>query len=283
MNLAHGPNRRALSLAVTGLLAVAAGFVGQGSLNVGRPTPSTVSAIVTDVVGGAGSRRPVRVVVSIAVTNSGGTAVRIFGPDRAGAGTDILAITPSPLRVGPGRVGRIDADVNLGCDLSTPLHLADLQLQLTDGTRISQEISGSGRVLEACSRADPAVRPLAATIAAASGGAPTGDRRLTVRFSSPTGRRLDLLAIRAGGADLQMSPTSLTVAGNSPVAVRLTAPPACPKQWQVGGLPSALMVDLRPSPAAEPDPGLDPEATVRLLLGPALTSWLLSRSCPDPQ
>jgi hypothetical protein len=80
-----------------------------------------------------------------------------------------------------------------------------------------------------------------------------------------------------------MSPTTVALAGKSSVVVRLTAPTACPWQWQVTGIPSAVTVDLRSDPATDLRASADSGATVRLRLGSGLTSWLLSRSCPVPR
>jgi hypothetical protein len=278
INLAPGNNRRALSFVLIGLLSLTVGYIGQGFWDVGRPTPAAASAIVTDVVGGAGSRKSVRILVSLAITNTGTAPVQVFKPESRGDGTEILALTPSDLRVDPDRIGRVDADVTLDCDRPEPLQLADLQLQLTDGARRPLQINGAGMVLEACSRASTAVRPLAATTSVKSSA---DDGRLAVRLSSPTGRAIDVLAVRAGGVDLAMSPTTVTLAGKSSVVVRLTAPTACPTQWRVTGIPSAVTVDLRSDPATDLRASADSGATVRLRLGSGLTSWLLDRSCPE--
>jgi hypothetical protein len=277
-------HRRGLEIGLLGLLALIVGFVGQGSWGVGVATPTSVGAIVTDVIGGAGSRDPVRVKISLAVTNLGLDPVRVLQPDSTGSGTGsgtgtrLLGLTPADLLVDPGAIGRIEADVTLDCRLPEPLQLPDLQLELHDGTRRGLPVSAGEMPLEACSRAAAAVRPLAAAI----DSPPSGDQ-LAVRLSSPTGRRTDVRAIRAGGAVLAMSAPTVTVAGKEPTVVRLTAPRTCPPQWQLAGVPSALTADLTtPSgPASTPEPGAPNPAgaTVRLNLGPALTSWLLATSC----
>ena len=130
-------------------------------------------------------------------------------------------------------------------------------------------------LLKACSSAAPELRPLTATMTAASKG-----DRATVQLASPTGRRTDVLAIRVGGVALQMSPTRPTIAGKAPTAVQLTAPTTCPRQWQVVGLPNVLAIDLTQAPGGggPPSPTVD-SITTRLPLGLALTSWLLAASC----
>lgn len=293
MKLAPGVDRRLLGLGLVGLLTFTVGFVGQGSWGVGAATPSSVGAVVTDVVGGVGSRKPVRVKISMAVTNSGPESVRVVGPDSNGTGVRMLALSPADLIIEPRAIGWIDADVTLDCERPEPLQLPDLRLELPDGVRRAFRIGGSGMLLEACSRAAPAVRPLIATIPTAPATTPspsgTSEDRLTVLLSSPTGRRSDVRAIRAGGAVLPMSPTTVTVAGPTPVAVHLTAPRPCPVQWQITGIPSALTIDLAPAPKPPEKPssatqlGSSSEfgATLRLRLGPALTSWLLATSCPE--
>jgi hypothetical protein len=131
-------------------------------------------------------------------------------------------------------------------------------------------------LLEACSSTVPALRPLSATLAAPVS---KGDRA-TVRLASPTGRRVDVLAIRVGGVALQMSPARPSVVGKATTAVQLTAPTTCPMQWQVAGFPSALTIDLTREPVGGGPPSPTAESsTARLPLGLALTSWLAATSC----
>jgi hypothetical protein len=287
-------DRRLIGVTLVGLLALTLGYLGQGSWGVGAATSSAVGAIVTDVVGGAGSRKPVRVTVSMAVTNVGTEQVRVLSPDSTGDGTAVLALSPSELLVEPGMIGRIDADVTLDCHLPEQLlRLPDLRLQLRDGTRRELPVSGSGKLLEACSRAIPEVRPLVATLpnptpTPTANPTPTAttradDDRFTVRLNSPTGRRIDIREIRAGGVVLKTSPAALTIVGQAQVVVQLTAPKPCPQQWQVAGIPNTLTVDLLPDPAQAPN--ADPKfgATIQLRLGAALASWLLATSCPASQ
>lgn len=274
MNLARTVDRRVIGLGLVGLLTLTVGYVGQGSWEVGASIPSSANAMVTDVVGGAGSRKPVRVKVSLAVTNGGTEQIRVVEAASNGNGTAVLGLSPSNLLVEPGVFGRIDADVTLDCDRSEPLRLPDLQLELRDGTRQGLQIGGSGMLLEACSRAEPGVRPLTASILPPT--STTDNVRLAVRLSSPSGRRINVLAIRAGGAVLQMPSTPMKVVGKIPVVVLLAAPKTCPIQWQVAGIPSALTADVVSS---SDTPGAESSATVRLRLGPALTSWLLATAC----
>lgn len=273
------PHRQALGIGLVGLLTLTVGYVGQGSWGVGVAVPTAVGATVTDVIGGASSQKPVRVTISLAVTNVGLEPVRVLLPDSNGTGTRVLGLAPADLLVDPGEIGRIDADATLDCRLPEPLRLPELQLELGDGTRRELQVGGSGMLLEACSRAAPAVRPLAATIVPPSPGG-----QLTVQLSSPTGRRTDVRAFRAGGAVLTMSTTRATVAGKVRTIVRLSAPKTCPVQWQLAGAPSALTADLTTPEDQAPGGNVSARtpsgATVRLLLGPALASWLLATSCP---
>ena len=96
--------------------------------------------------------------------------------------------------------------------------------------------------------------------------------QLTIRLSSPTGRPAQVSAIRAGGVRLITTPAAVSVTGASPTRVRLTAPRSCPKQWQVTGVPSVLMLDLAASASGS-------TTTLQLRPGPALASWLLATSC----
>ena len=217
LNLARGVDLRLIALGLVALLTFGVGFFGQGSWEVGAATPTAVSAIVTDVVGGAGSRKPVRVKISLAVTNSGAEPVRVLGPDSNGNGARLFGLSPSQLIIDPDVIGRIDADVGLDCDRPEPLLLPDLRLELPDGVRRGFPIGGSDLLLEACSRAAPAVRPLVATVptpapspSPTAPAARTGDRQFTVLLRSPTGRRSDVRAVRAGGVDLPMSPATTT-------------------------------------------------------------------------
>jgi hypothetical protein len=269
MTTAAGISRPTSGLVLFGLLAFVVGFVGQGSWGIGaRAAPSAVTAVVTDVTGGAGNQRPVRVQIALAVTNHGQDEVRVHAPLTAGSATRVLALTPSALLVKPGETGQIDADVVLDCDVIQPLRLPDLELEQVDGRSRPIEISGSGPILEACARAVAEVRPLAVTVSPKQ----TDGRHWSVVLSAPTGRRLDITAIRAGGVPLLTPASPVTVSGPDQVAVRLTAPPTCPVQWLVAGMPSALAVDLVP--------GTDAGATLRVRVGPALTRWLLDTVCP---
>jgi hypothetical protein len=77
--------------------------------------------------------------------------------------------------------------------------------------------------------------------------------------------------------------TPVTIAGKVSAVVKLTAPKTCPMQWQLAGIPSALTVDVNQEPPL--GSGLnagsvaESGATLRLRLGPDLTSWLLDTSC----
>jgi len=301
MDPARGVNRHVIGFGLVGLIAFGIGYLGQGSWGVGATNPSAASAIVTDVVGGAGSRKPVQVKVSLGVTNSGTEQIRVVGPDGNGNGTAVITLSPPRLRIRPGAIGRIDAEVSLDCDLPEPLRMPGLRLELRDGAVREIPVGGSGMLLEACSRAQPAVRPLAATMLAPAVPSDqptpttstppaqtttttTDDGRLAVRLSSPTGRRTRVLAVRAGGVDLRMTP--VTVAGKAAVVVQLSAPLTCPVQWQITGIPSSLNLDVVPDPVPKagqaPSSTTDSRATLRLRLGPALTTWLLATSCTEP-
>jgi hypothetical protein len=285
LSLVQRVSRRTLALGLLALLSLIVGYVGQGSWGVGVATPSAVGAIVTDVVGGAGSRKPVRATVSLAVTNVGTDQIRVLGPASNGSGTNVLTLTPPDLVVGPRVIGRVDADVELDCDQPAPLRMPDLRLEFHDGARRALSVGGSAMLLEACSRAAPSARPLVAVIEpqpATTGTPPTSDARLAVRLSSPTGRRLEILAIRAGGVTLPIS-TPVTIPGKVSAVVRLTTPKTCPMQWQVAGIPSALTVDVNQEPpqgsGRTASSVAESGATLRLRLGPNLTSWLLDTSC----
>ncbi len=289
-DLARGVDRRLIGLSLVGLLALAIGYLGQNSWGVGSAASAATGAIVTDVIGSAGSRNPVRAKVSVAVTNRGSQQIRVLKPDLPGDGTAVLSLSPSELRVDPGAIGRVDADVSLRCDLPEPLRLPDLRMELRNGTLWGLPVSGSGMMVEACSRAASAFRPLVGALARrpagtspATGTSPTGGERLTVRLHSPTGRRFDVPQIRAGGVVLTMSPATVALTGKTPVVVHLTAPKSCPVQWQIPGIPSALSVDLRPPASSRPSRAAEFGATVWLQLGPAVASWLLATSCPAPQ
>lgn len=278
-DLAQGVDRRLIGLSLVGLLALAIGYLGQNSWGVGSAASAATGATVTDVIGGSGSRNPVRAKVSVAVTNRGSQQIRVLKPDLPGDGTAVLSLSPSELRVDPGAIGRVDADVSLRCDLPEPLRLPDLRMELRNGTLWGLPVSGSGMMVEACSRAASAFRPLVGALARR----PTGGERLTVRLHSPTGRRFDVPQIRAGGVVLTMSPATVALTGKTPVVVHLTAPKSCPVQWQIPGIPSALSVDLRPPASSRPSRTAEFGATVWLQLGPAVASWLLATSCPAPQ
>jgi hypothetical protein len=276
-----GISRRAIGLGVLALTAFGVGYLGQDSWGIGaRSAPSAVSAIVTDVVGGTGNRQPVRVQVSLGVTNDGTDVVRVLRPDRRGQGTDFRSLTPSVLILEPGGHGQLEADVAIDCSLPKPLRLADLRIERRDGIRLGLRIGGSGMLLEACSRAATAVRPLVATLDPTPETAAPADARLTVTLSSPTGRRADVTQIRAGGVPLlTLPPAPLTVAGKAEVVVRLTAPRTCPMQWRVAGIPSSLTMDLAPDSGAGPETAAGSSAAIRVRLGPPLTTWLLATAC----
>ena len=167
---------------------------------------------------------------------------------------------------------------------SEPPLLPPFQAELPDGLSRGFHVGGSEKLLEACGRAAPAVRPLLASVPKPSAGptssaTTTEDGSLVVRLTSPTGRRSEVRAIRAGGADLRMSPAAVTVAGKDPAVVRLIAPTSCAKQWQISGIPSALDVDL----VSGPGTSSAVRTTVPVRLGPVLTDWLLATSCPEPR
>lgn len=268
-NRSGGTGPRALTPLLVGLIALAAGYFGQGSWAIGaRPAPSATSATVTDVVGGADSRQPVRVQVRLAVINAGPDRIRVLEPlVPAGSGAGVEPGWPAR-DVEPGRIGWVDLTVALDCRSVGAPQLPDLQLELRDGTRTPLPVTDTGLLLEACARSATAVRPVAVTDPAV-----TGDGRLSVRLSSPTGRRVDVVAIRAGGVPLTGRPLPATVTGRSELVVRLEAPAGCRPEWRVSGLPSAVSVDLAP------EPGSGARAAVQVRLGPVLTSWLLATSC----
>jgi hypothetical protein len=290
---AGGIGGRAVILGLLGLLTFAVGYLGQGSWRIGAPAgPSAISAIATDVAGGPGSRQPIRVQVSIAVANDGSDQIRVIGFAGADSAVAIMNLEPTSLIVGPGQVGALNADVSVRCDQATALRLPALDTELIDGVRQVLPVGGSGLLLEACSRGTPSVRPLAASIVRSTPGTgspsttpstttttgtnPSRDvGPLIIRLTSPTGRRVDVVAIRAGGVSLLAEPFPVSVAGLAPALVRLTAPRTCPRQWQVPGAPRSLAFDLAPGSA---DGSL---TTVPLRLGPELASWLLANSCPE--
>ncbi|HST84252.1 MAG TPA: hypothetical protein VLL08_21125 [Kineosporiaceae bacterium] len=277
-------DRRLTGVALVGLLAFVAGYLGQGSWGVGTATSSAAGAIVTDVVGGAGTRTPVPATVSLAVTNVGLERVRVLGTEANGLGTVVQNLTPPDLELDPGMIGRFDADVTLDCKLSKPLRMPDVRLELPNGKLRRIPVSGSGMLLEACSRAAPSVRPLVAALSTPTPTPTQPTHLLTVQLSSPTGRQVEVRNIRAGGVALRISPPTVTITGRAPVDVQLTAPQGCPVQWLVAGVPTVLTVDLRPASAPGPRPTSSQEpvsdaefgSTVQLRLGPALASWLLA-------
>jgi hypothetical protein len=257
---------RTLVLGVLIVVTFVVGYLGQGIWRIGaRAAPAAVSAVATEVIGGAGDRQPVRVRVAIVVANHGPEEIRVIGPQRATAGVAIVRLDPRVLVIPAGRADRLNADTSLSCDRPVPLALPALQIQLIDGSRRQLDVGGSGLLLDACSRAAGRVRPLAVASTRVDG------EQLVIELSSPTGRLVDITAIRADGVSLAASPLPVSFSGQ--VAVRLTAPRSCPVQWQVGGIPGSLALDL----AATVDAGT--VATVRLRIGPALTSWLLTTAC----
>lgn len=318
MNPGGGPDPRRPVLVLIALAAVAAGYLGQGSVGIGaRARPPAVAAIVTDVAGGPGTRQPVRLQVSLAVTNDGGDPIRVRGPGQTGPGTSILTATPTVLVVGPGGTGVLDLDVAVTCRHPQPPRLPDLDLELPDGARRNLRVGGSHRLLEGCGRAMSGVRPVSVEVVDGP-----SDGRLRLAFASPTGRRADISAIRADGVLLATTPARFSVEGARTVVVQVQPPAACPPQWQIAGIPSAITVDLAAppptptvtaavtptagpattpattpavTPAVTPTAGpgaaspggalavpVDAVATVRLRLGPAITSWLLGSSCAEP-
>jgi hypothetical protein len=272
------PPRRSFTVALVAVGALVVGYAGQGSWGIGvRADPPAVTAVLTDVAGGAGARQPVRLQVSMAVTNSGTQPVTVLAPVRAASGVTLLTRSPAALEVGPGQVGRIEADVSVRCASPVPAQMPDLQFELADGLRVDLPVGGSQLLLQGCSRAAPSMRPIAATIVKTS-----GDDRLTLALTSPTGRAVTVAAIRAGGVVLTHTPARPAVAGNRSTLVRLGPPPDCPSAWAVSGTPSSLSVDLSPEPGNEEAtvaPGNEELVSIALRLGPALTSWLLRSSC----
>jgi hypothetical protein len=272
--------RRTLGLGLLALLTFAIGFLGQGLWRIGvRAEPPAISAIATDVIGGAGNRLPIRTRVTIAVANHGADEIQVINPADAAAGVSVIDLEPPVLTVRPGQVGQLNADIAVRCDQATPLLLPALRVELIDGVRSRLPVGGSGLLQEACSRAAAPIRPLAVSIGAGSTG-PTPSAKtqlaggLTIALSSPTGRPARVSAIRAGGVDLAATPLPVSVAAGAPVGVRLSAPGTCPVQWQVIGIPRTLEFDLA---ASSPSGSV---STVQLPVGPVLTSWLLANSCP---
>jgi hypothetical protein len=274
------PGRRSFTVALVAVAALVVGYAGQGSWGIGvQADPPAVTAVLTDVEGGAGARSPVRLQVSMAVTNSGAQSVTVLAPVRPGSGVTVLARSPAALELGPGRVGRILADVSVRCAAPAPPQLPDLQFELADGLRLDLPVDGSQLLLQGCSRAAPPVRPIAATVVKTAGD----DDRLTLALTSPTGRSVAVAAIRAGGVVLAPAPAAPVVTGSRSTTVRLSPPAGCPSEWSVSGTPSALSIDLDPEPGrpgATGPPGSDELVPVALRLGPVLTSWLLRTSCP---
>jgi hypothetical protein len=268
-----GPDRRLLLLGVLALLTFTGGYLGQGSWRVGaRAQAPVISAIATDVTGGAGSRQPIRVQVTIAVANDGTDQIQVLDPGTTAPGVTVVGLDPRVLTVPAGRVRQVNADIALNCDRPDPLALPALRVELIDGVQRRLEVGGSGVLLEACSRAVAAVRPLAASIGRAQASGPS-DPRLAIMLTSPTGRAVDVSAVRAGGVSLSAEPRTVSVAGTGPATVRLSAPRSCPEQWRVNGIPGALAFDLAPAPPS------GSVTTVQLSLGTPLTSWLLATSC----
>jgi hypothetical protein len=271
-----GNGRRTPVLALLAVLTFAVGYLGQGFWQVGaRADPPVVSAIATDVIGGIGTRQPVRIRVTIAVANDGAQEVQVIAPEQPTPGVTVIGLDPGVLTVPAGRVGQLNADVAVHCEQETPLSLPALQIELIDGVRHRLGVSGSGVLLEACARGAPTVRPLIASIPATKAGSSADQQSLTVTLRSPTGRPADVSAIRAGGVGLRTVPAAVSVAGTAPATVRLSAPRSCPLQWQVTGVPSALVFDLAPVPRSESGS----VTSLQLKLGPELASWLLATSC----
>jgi hypothetical protein len=264
------------------LVTFLVGYLGQGFWRIGaRAGPPSISAIATDASGGVGSREPVRARVTIAVVNDGSDQIQVVGsaPASADVPVAIFGLVPDNLVVPAGQVGQLTADVAVHCERPTALTLPALQVELIDGVQRALEVGGSGHLLEACARAVATVRPLAISPGPtkpyrdSTSDAGRATRRLSILLSSPTGRRADIGAIRAGGVNLLATPLPVSVAGTEPTAVQLIPPRSCPAQWQVSGVPSALTFDL------DPDSASGSVVSLQLKLGSPLTSWLLSTSC----
>jgi hypothetical protein len=260
-------------LGALAVLTFAVGYLGQGGWRIGTPTAPAVSAIVTDVIGGAGVRHPARVQVSISVSNDGTDEIQVIKPMAAGQGTSVLSLAPAALVVPAGESALLNANVAVDCTLPSPLLLPAFGLKLINGDQWQLRIGGSGALLEACGRAVPKIRPLAVTAGRTTNG------RLALLVRSPTGRPLQITAIRAGGVRLAAPALPARVTGPAPVVVWLDPPPSCPMQWRVAGLPDALGFDLMPEAGSGPDSVTGWISELDLSIGPALISWLLATSC----
>lgn len=306
--------RGRLGLGLLGLAALGAGYLGQGSWGIGvRQDLSSVSAIVTDVTGGAGARQPARLQISVAVSNQGTDPVRVRVTERLGDGVSLDRAEPETLTVEAGATARLEAGISVRCMSDRPLRLPPLALVLPDGSEVPVTVGGSARLLEGCSRAASAARPLVVEALPSSGekdqesgdgGQPSPGTRLRLELRSPTGPAHRITAIRAGGVPLRVSPSPLTVPPSATVRAELEPPASCPPHWQVNGLPTAVSVDLAAavptgrteptgpaghtspaSPGAGQDTPVAVEAgtTVQVRLGPPLTEWLLATACAEPE
>ena len=265
-------NRRPAVLGWCALAAFAVRDLGQGSWTIGAgAAPSAVSAIITDVTGGPGGRQPIRVQALVAVSNLGTERVRVLEPARAGDENRGADPSPAVLDLEPGGRERLSAEISLDCRRTEPPQVPALEVERRDGSRVRLEIGGSDTLLEACARAAARFRPLTVTVTG-----PLNTETLAVEFHSPTGRRIDITAIRAGGIALAVPSAPVTVTGRSRTRLRLPAPKTCPAIWQTIGVPSALAVDISSRPATS---GTGAGATVTLAAEPALTTWLLATAC----
>ncbi len=268
-----GPTRRLALLSGLAVATFALGWVGQGWWQFGgAAAPPAATATATDLIGGASSRQPLSIQLTLAVSNDGPEEIRVQGPTTPGPGTVITQVSPGLLVLPAGRAGQLQADVRVNCDRPVPLALPDLRIELIDGVHRGLPVSDSGLLLEACSRSRPTVRPLTVEVLPPAAG------RLRLRLTSPTGRAIRLHAVRAGGVDLAGSPVPVTIAGRTPVDIRLSAPPSCPPEWLAGGTPSALTFDL--SPDAVIAGGAASTTSQPVIVGSGLIFWLLAASCP---
>jgi hypothetical protein len=273
--------------ALVGVLVVGCfglGYLGQGHWRIGaRAAATAVSASAVEVIGGGGTGRPVRLLVFIAVVNQGSEPIRVLGPDRSRPGVETIGVEPLDLTIGGRRSGRLNATLAVDCTRPDPLQIPSLRIAGRDAVRRTIAVGGAGVLLEACGRSGARVRPLTIGAVRVDGG------QLVVGLSSPTGRATRVFAVRAGGVPLRMDrPLDLAPTADA----RLSPPGTCPAQWLVGGIPTALDLDVAtaapaadgatgpsPSPGPPTTPDLTPAATLRLRLGAPLISWLLSSAC----
>ena len=261
------------------------GYAGQSLIEIGAPSHVSVSAGVIGSSGGIGNTQPVRVRLQVGVVNSGDAQVRVVGRWSDTITTAIRSLTPSVVEVPGGTTAEFAVDVALACTWPDELTLPTLRLEEPNGEEEPLQISGASALTDACLRGVPAARPIGVISAtpipsprtAENQNTQRQDGRLELVLNSPTGRKVRIVSLRAGGVPLTMTsdrpgePTSAgpsaRLAEGSPTTLVLTAPKACPKQWLITGVPTSLRLELASGSAP------------LVQIGRPLATWLLATAC----